>query len=411
MANTETNKLPLVETYTVGPKKWFLPPAVRPDVGYSLQVFSPTGEYRGSVAPNGVDIRAREGDQVMRINLGRHQIPVSGQVTSNDGFERQFSLIAIAHVAYPDVFGVAYRQQSDPIAILVSAIVDHLMAWARQLDHNELNEYGLVTWAKSGGSVPAARIGVTVDAIEQPKLELSSWHGKARDIERGESIRVLEWITQANINQGNREEAAKDAVATRAETEANADLVIRIEAKKAFTTTMVNAYNKRLAEALADGITLAELRNQDPDFAAWHDQLSPVPAAAIAAPSSPPSGPTVDALPYDAILREDSGPRYIELLGVTCAPAELTDEQRMAVETQRVTPIQRVYVIRGIDEGGPGARCNLTVGDIILQVAGEHLPDLDSISRRLAESTPERPASIHICRGMDIYQATPEISH
>ncbi len=52
------------------------------------------------------------------------------------------------------------------------------------------------------------------------------------------------------------------------------------------------------------------------------------------------------------------------------------------------TPLKGSLVVRGLAEGGPAQRAGIQVGDVLLEVAGEPVPDLAALYRRIWSSGP-----------------------
>ncbi|HEU0028172.1 MAG TPA: hypothetical protein VFQ25_13745 [Ktedonobacterales bacterium] len=407
--NPETDALKLVETFPVPSGRWFLPPAVANDVGYSLQIYSPTGQFKGEVPPGGVQQRAREGDQVLRINLGQHPLEIKGTLKTKDGFTRAYSLTLLIKVDTPGVFGVLYRQSTDPVAQLRIGMDDQLRKWAITQNHDDINELLMGQWASTFATLESARLGFLVVSVKQPNVELDPHPAAERAKELAERLRQLDLIVQTRVNNEKREEEAKDAEEARKRKELDAFTDNRIGAQTRITQVMTEEYTRRLQQAMRDGIPLSDLIRADPDFANWaagqfpatpsQGQLGGPASTLFSLPQAPlDAARSVNAAP----TAPEGGPREIPALGITLAPVTLTDEQTYFAEQARLI-VDRAYVIQRIDTGISTTQSQLAPNDIIVQVEGQSIQDIATVARTIevVATAPNARLKLHVFRGLE----------
>lgn len=431
MPNAETDTLALVTSYTVPEGNWFLPKPIRTDVGYSLQIFTGGGQYRGQVDESLLRVNARRGDVVLRVNLGMHLYTFIGDVTPRDGHVRKYALTLKVQVVDPEAFAIAYRQQRDPLNQLRGTISGKLNTWAVQLYHDDLTPDALRFRVGNAALLAQGETGLRVQEVVEVKLYLSEHVTRLREITLQAELAKAQHHVEVAQHAETREETARDrdferqqsaldATAARANDELNAQTHIRIEAQQRIASVMVNEYEKRLAEGLAAGLSLDELLKHDPALVGYINQLTaPTVGTTPALPSSGisgASGQTSDGSMVeeytDPGIRDQgrggsagstgrtagSEERYDPYLGVRYSRASLTAEQSELIDHQPALTIRQVFEVIHLDEGGPAMSAYLALGDLIVQVEGQMLRNADAVTQLTSAIPPTAPARLLILR-------------
>src|SRR5579862_9341108 len=122
--NPVTDSLRLVAYTTVkgGTWDWLLGRDVRTDEGFSQQIFTAAGEYRGEVNQRLSHLSVRDGDLVVKVNLGPRFFEFRGSLAVRDGYTRAYVVRLQLAVQNSQSFALACKQESDPVALLRSAI-------------------------------------------------------------------------------------------------------------------------------------------------------------------------------------------------------------------------------------------------------------------------------------------------
>jgi PDZ domain len=161
--------------------------------GFCLVVFRKES-YIGSISSEGVvtesDLRrkydrigVRDGDSILRINMGPRPMTISERLTTQDGYTRAYKLEIEIHVSDARNFAQRYRQASDPINMARLAIEGALQRCATRNIHDELSEEMLLNCtlqALTSGSNRSFGLGVTaahkitlwMDPIRVKELEI-----------------------------------------------------------------------------------------------------------------------------------------------------------------------------------------------------------------------------------------------
>lgn len=190
MPNTVTDQLKLATTIEVRRgSPWS--PIIRYDTGFSLQVFSRTGDYRGAVDDAVGHLRVRPGDTVLRISLGPRHHTFSGYLNTRDGRICRYTATIVLRVGDPARFAIAYRQESDPVEFVCLAIHGALNRSSHNYEHDNIRPDWVRYLIEHGSSLAGAEMGITVD--------------------RGEDVIVDPRRSDAYDGHGHGDGASKDA--------------------------------------------------------------------------------------------------------------------------------------------------------------------------------------------------------
>jgi serine protease Do len=116
------------------------------------------------------------------------------------------------------------------------------------------------------------------------------------------------------------------------------------------------------------------------------------------------------AIPADAELRERAERlgrgEHVERprLGVAVVPAEVARRLRRSVGL----PDRDGLLVRGVDEDSPAARAGIAEGDLLVEVDGHAVTDLDSLADAIARS--RTPYEVRLVRGAEELTVTIEAS-
>src|SRR5260370_30259769 len=125
MANTETDRLQLVESVPVKGILGIFGRTISVADGFSIEVFR--GEqHLGSILSKDIALASdvkksveklgvRSDDTLYRINLGAKLLTLNGAFGTSDGFEPSYKVVLEICVVNPKQFALRYRQQDDPV--------------------------------------------------------------------------------------------------------------------------------------------------------------------------------------------------------------------------------------------------------------------------------------------------------
>lgn len=82
-------------------------------------------------------------------------------------------------------------------------------------------------------------------------------------------------------------------------------------------------------------------------------------------------------------------------LGVRTQPVEIPESARKALNREQ----SHGLLVLWLEEGGPAAKGNLFVGDIIVAINGQHVEDPDGLFAALGSDTVGKPVSVEVLRG------------
>lgn len=411
MPNTETDALGLVETTTVRGGSWLFPRNVGVNTGFSQQVFRASGEYLGGTEDYGDRVRARDGDLVLRISLGDFALAFAGELRTRDHHTRAYQAEIILRVNDPVQFAISYRQQVDPVARARKTIDGNLATWASGMRHDDLTVNMLRFRIEHALAAVSRAIGLTVVSADKATLGLGAMDTKIVQIQQDHTVHQTQHTVDVAIKQEEREEAAKDNATRLRETALEQDAALTQEFRQATLRTLQGNLLKQLNDLLKQGFTMEEINAQHPRLLRDLAQLGGFQGMDLL-PSGESDAHEPDNLSgiYGTTSSEDDEGERLEPIGVWVKAVELADSQRYVVR-ERGYEINQVFQIVKLDEGGPAANANLTMGDILLQANTLALDDVAALRMLLSPHTDLRmQVQIAIIRDEQVYVATVDIA-
>jgi hypothetical protein len=243
MMNTLTDRLDLVK---IEDAKGFLRLFSRnrsSSDGFCLVVFRKES-YLGSIISDEVitendlkrrceRIGVRDGDSILRINMGPRPMTLNERLTTQDGYVRPYKLEIEIHVSDPRTFAQRYRQSSDPVNLARLAIEGYLQRYATRNMHDDLEEDTLRNYARQAlndGSNRSFGLAVTVahkltlqmDPIRVKELEIIQ-KGRLEEQRIREEARVKQIEVQEST-EVQKEEVRGSSEVERLRTESNQSL-------------------------------------------------------------------------------------------------------------------------------------------------------------------------------------------
>lgn len=169
--------------------------------GFCLVVFR-KDSYIGSIVSDEVitendlkrrceRIGVRDGDSILRINMGPRPMTISDKLTTQDGYTRPYKLEIEICVSDPRNFAQRYRQSSDPVNLARIAIEGDLQRCARRNPHDDLSEDMLLRCTMQALTHGSNRsFGLEVTAAH--KITLSMDPRRAQELEILQKSRLEE---------------------------------------------------------------------------------------------------------------------------------------------------------------------------------------------------------------------------
>jgi hypothetical protein len=211
--------------------------------GYCLAVFRKE-EYRGSILSNEVvtegDIKrrterlgVRDGDTILRINLGSRPLTIRDTLNTYDGYSRFYTLDIEIAVNDPRSFAQRYLQSSDPVNLARIAIEGYLQRQAAREIHDELNDEMLRNYAERALRDGSNRsFGIQVVSAHKLIILMDPRRSKELEIEQQAQLKEKEIREQSRVKQIETQEEAdirkagvrRDAEVKRLETEYEQEL-------------------------------------------------------------------------------------------------------------------------------------------------------------------------------------------
>lgn len=409
MANTVTDSLGLVSTSSVSGGRWFFPPKVGPDTGFSLQVFQPSGEYFGSVDENGPRITARDGDTVLRINLGLHTLSLNGALHTRDGHTRKYEADVIIQVVNAVRFATCYRQGTDPVGQARLALDADLVRWAERMSHDDISPPMMRFRLENGLNRIGSAIGLRVIAAERVIAYASDHHTAMLEIVRKRELTHEQLNSNAILEQATRDKAAKDHAAGREQVDLDEQLKLRVETRRTIILTLLKAHMDRLQQLIADDFTLDQINQKEPELQRVIARLSQL---SVGEPAALLDGPTDgnDDLLASLLGTRDStslhtveggDTHYNDRFGIHLRPITLTEAQWDALDDRQMS-VRQAFQIADLDSGGPSDKAQLYRGDIIVQINGQSLHDRDAISSLVDGAQANTTVSVNVLRGSEV---------
>ena len=199
--------------------------------GFCLVVFRKE-EYRGSIVSYDVitegDLKrrserlgVRDGDTILRINLGPRPLSMSEKLDTQDGYTRPYTLDLEIAVNDPRNFAQRYLQGSDPVKLARIAIEGYLQRYAIRKRHDELREEMLRDYAEQAlGESSNRSFGIQVVAAHKITLYMDSTRRKELEIQQQARLKEADTHDPSPIEQiklqeeiGTRKNEAVDHIA------------------------------------------------------------------------------------------------------------------------------------------------------------------------------------------------------
>lgn len=409
MTNTETDAIHLVETAPVQGGNWFFPRNVREDVGYSLQVFTSSGQYRGSVDGERERVRAQNGDLILRVSLGEFVLAFNGQLGTLDHHSRAYHAQVTLRVGDPVRFAISYRQQVvDPVAWARRTIDTNLVNWAATMPNNDITLAMLRYRAERALAGANRTVGLELVSVDSVTADLSAMDTRIVQIQQDEVVRGEQHRVDVVISNEQRQEAEINDEAARQKAALDADAALTRELREGTIRTLYRNYQKQLNDLLQQGYTWDEINDQYPDMVHSLTRLGGfqgqdlLPSGTSSASQSGGSTGTHG----NTVLQSDE---RINPIGASVTAVPLTISQQQAVAQQGMI-IDQVFQISKLDAGGPAANANLSIGDLVLQVHGMSFDSSASLRMLLTPNTGmQMTARILIMRSDQLFAADVDV--
>lgn len=416
--NSVTDQLDMVNTTTVHGGTWLFPKSVRADMGFSQQVFKASGEYRGSVDDPNAKIAVRDGDFVLRVNMGIKELPLKGTLHTRDGYSRAYEGTVLIQVTNPARFAIAYRQGVDPAGHARTLIDGDLTRWALGMKHEEIAQEMLRFRARHALLSMGPMLGLEVASAEKLIAYADPIIAERIRIEHEDQITIAKHEIEVRQNQEGRIEHSKDRALARNEAAQDELMKFKVEENKRVVTTVLDVQVQQLRDLLDQGYTLEQINAERPDLLrtiSTFANLSPQDAAALAAGAADagnnllPGGMSGSSGGFGAIEPAAGHPSGAEVrsdrLGVWLQAVALDADQQATLSTPPIA-VTLAYKIIRVDQDGPAVRANLIMGDILVQVNGQPLSSPGSVDTLLRPHSAENAqAWVLYVRGAQTYQA------
>jgi CHAT domain-containing protein len=221
VANTETDRLQLVEIVPVRGLLGIFGRTISVADGFSIEIFR--GEqHLGSIFSKDIALASdvkksieklgvRPDDTLYRVNLGAKLLTLSGTFGTTDGFEPGYKVVLEIGVVNPKQFAMRYRQQDDPVRISQVALEGELRRYATLRTHDRLKRDELsfrVGHTLNVGNNKA--IGIDVIRVHDIDIYMDSHQQKLRDVARTGEIDQLETREKLK-SQFSRDERGREA--------------------------------------------------------------------------------------------------------------------------------------------------------------------------------------------------------
>lgn len=356
MPNPVTDQLDMVNTTTVHGGSWLFPKSVRIDQGFSQQVFKASGEYRGSVDDPATKIPVRDGEIVLRVNLGVKELALKGTLHTRDGYTRAYEGIVLIRVTKPAQFAIAYRQGVDPAGSARTLIDGDLTRWASDMKHDEIAQEMLRYRTRHALDAYSPTLGLGVASVEKLIAYADPVIAERIDIEHKDQITRTQDAIGHRRREDERGEHAKDRALARDQAAQDDMTKFQLDAKKRVVTAIVDAHMRQLQDLLQQGYTLEEINRDRPDL---------MPLIAELADFTPRQYDALGGGSGTAAAGSSDGEVRSNLLGVRLKEVPLTPDQQESLGAQPIA-VEKAYQIIRVDQDGPAARAALLTGDILI---------------------------------------------
>lgn len=138
MGNTVTDTLGIVTVWTAAGGIVPRSQTIQGSEGFSFQVFTANGAYKGAIDDDSASMRLAHGDTVIRVNLGQRLYAFTGHVITADRTARDYRVTVIIRVSNPKTFALSYRQDCDPLLLSQGAMHGQVSRWAQQTSSAEV---------------------------------------------------------------------------------------------------------------------------------------------------------------------------------------------------------------------------------------------------------------------------------
>lgn len=151
--NPQTAALKLVQEEIIQ-RGWFTPaPTINVEEGFILE------HYRGNMHINSFSSHqlssprrapdAKDGDIIFRLNLGPRPLLVEGSLLTWEGYQRSYRFVVDLQMRQPAQLFLLYRQEADPVALVVRSITEELQKYASRTLYEDINPLNFVAKVES----------------------------------------------------------------------------------------------------------------------------------------------------------------------------------------------------------------------------------------------------------------------
>jgi len=471
MPNSMTDGLGLVQSATVKGFLGLFGRTLSVADGFSLEVFR-EDSHLGSIMSNDIKVAsdvkkrcerlgARDGDTILRINLGPRMLTMTGKLYTHDGYARAYEIVVQVQVNHPPRFAQRYRQQSDPIKMAKEAVEGEFQKYAERNTHDSMDQANLRYLAEHALDIASNQeIGVVVIRAHKSLLWLDPKY--ARELELRQQARVnqteLETTAQVETTRVNTTTEVKKLQTSReAELQELQDSYeqrqlsqtsefVRIEEAKQrdferleeekqqahlrqqalFGTTakeIMEALGVRIREEIDMGRPLSEIFNDYPQLI---DIFLPPGSGSRSLPGTEPkslagatgrdtgnSQETIDELDTASRFNvKSSGQRESEIqpgtvrekMGSSIHSTQLGVTllpKKLSMEQQKNVDLEydTAFVVWEIDADSPACKANLQEFDTLIAINGESLRDERVVTDLFSRMEPGALIKLQILRG------------
>lgn len=399
--------------------------------GFSLEVFR-GNVHIGSILSNEIsgDIKKRydrlgirDGDMILRVNLGSRMMNINGLLPTGDQgdrhFIREYEMVLKFRVSHPDKFALHYHQLSDPIALAKSAIQGAILKYAQRTQHDDINEFGLCYQAENALELRSNRdIGVSVTSAYVTSLKSDPMYIQISDMKKQATITVLEdTFTQTRQLQTNQHR--------RGEEEEENKHQIRQEYIKAIAEETIRATISEIRSLREDDVPLEQILNKHMssiDFLpiSTKSEAKSLPPAqemkrldqghtrSVKETNTPSTQPISNTGSHPGTVSQQTNMIIHNThMGVTLMPTTLSETQRKKLGLG----VNTVFIVQMTDQDGPAERAELLPGDYLIEINDKPIQDALSMTEVLESSVNKgsRSVIIRVLRGKQLIDLEVEI--
>ena len=192
--------------------------------------------------------RARDGDTVLRVNLGHKDLTFDGELHTADHHPRKYTATITLQVSDPKVFAICYRQRTDPVARLRDAIYGQLDRWTQSVPHDSIDSENLRFYAERGARLIGQDVGLELVSHASVYAQLS--------LRRQESVDIVQGAEVADVANSVRRSQETDEQVHK----------IWLDAQARLANVTIKELISRYEQLIQDGMTPEEVAQAHPSL-------------------------------------------------------------------------------------------------------------------------------------------------